>query len=355
VAYDVQLLIRSVRCVLLCLGLAVVFWASPARSEEEPRKAARAHYEQGLVLANRGAYEAALREFRSAYEKSPQFAVLYNIGQAEIALGHPLEAIHALSQYLRDGGDQVPLERRRQVEAQIALVESLLAELVVTSSEAGALVSVDGRELGTTPLSQPLRVTTGSHRVSLTFPGVPALSRDVTLSEGERRVLHFERPAPALPKAPDSTLAVAPICPKPEARPPAPAPPPARGTPTAVGYGLVSGGAVLGVTTVLHYAWNQGRYADWSAEQAALAPERGAPGYAARQAENNELAHSIERASAVTVSLAIASGALVATGIVLIVNDAPRAAEKTVLRSPARRRSLVVGSSGANLLVSGEF
>ncbi|HEY3493792.1 MAG TPA: PEGA domain-containing protein, partial [Polyangiaceae bacterium] len=247
---------RIIELLIVAAVVAGVVTAAPSvRAEEDPRRAARAHYEQGLALANRGAYEAALREFRSAYEKSPQFAVLYNIGQAEIALGHPLEAIEALSRYLRDGGNQVPAERRKQVEAQIALVEALLAELVITSSEPGARVSVDGRELGSTPLSAAVRVTTGPHEISLFFPGAEPVSRNVTLSEGERRALHFDRPAPPPPQEPIAPPATTPArCAEPT---PAPRPVPVAearsGARTTVGYVLVGTGVALGAGAFIHY------------------------------------------------------------------------------------------------------
>jgi tetratricopeptide (TPR) repeat protein len=341
----------------LLFGLTL---SAAVHAEEDPRKAARAHYEQGLALANRGAYEAALREFRSAYEKSPQFAVLYNIGQAEIAIGHPLEAIQALSQYLRDGQDQIPAARRKQVEAQIALVEKLLAELVITSDGAGALVSVDGRELGSTPLPHALRVTTGPHEVSLTFPGLPAVKRSVALSEGERRVLHFERPAKAASER-EPRPELAPRCPEPVRCPALPPPAPRqraalRGAKTTVGSVLVGAGAVLGTAAVGHYFWNKGRYDEWSTEQAALDAQRGATGYERRQTANNELAQSIDRASAVSVSLALGGAVLAAGGVVLIVMDGREDAELAATpREPPRSAGLRVAVSPAGVAISGAF
>ena len=83
-------------------------------------------------------YEGALREFNEAYAISPQFAVLYNIGQAHIALGHTAEAIEALTRYLRDGGDRIAPERRAQVERQIAWLRSEPCRTPTLPSEAEA-------------------------------------------------------------------------------------------------------------------------------------------------------------------------------------------------------------------------
>src|SRR5262249_42246285 len=91
---------------------------------EDPRGDARAHYARGLELAGQNGYAGALQEFNAAYALSPQYAVLYNIGQAHVALGHTTEAIETLGRYLRDGGDRISPARRAQVERQIAWLRS---------------------------------------------------------------------------------------------------------------------------------------------------------------------------------------------------------------------------------------
>jgi hypothetical protein len=131
---------------------------------------------------------------------------------------------------------------------------------------------------------------------------------------------------------------------------------PARGAKTTLGLVLTGTGLALAAGAVGHYFWNRGRYEDWSTEQAALEPERGAAGYAERQAANNELAQSIDGASAVTESLALAGGAFVAGGVVLIVTDGRRPAERAHSRAPGRGpAALRVSVSPARVTLSGSF
>ena len=116
-------------------------WRSDRRGSgraDDPRGEARAHYAKGLELAGQNGYEGALREFNAAYAISPQFAVLYNIGQAHIALGHTGEAIEALTRYLRDGGNRISPTRRTQVERQIVGLRSTLPNPEVTSEAEAA-------------------------------------------------------------------------------------------------------------------------------------------------------------------------------------------------------------------------
>src|ERR1051325_9822905 len=203
------------------LALATVLSvALPARADEDPRKAAGAHYQKGLELANRAEYRAALDEFNAAYAASPNYAVLYNIGQAQVAIGRPRLAIDALTRYLREGGEQIPPVRRQQVEEQLGALKSAFGYLRVTTDPEGALVTVDGGELGRTPLAEPLRLNPGSHIVTLSLQNKGAETRQITLAEGQEQTLKvqlFEAPM-----APAALPAPAPV----EAPPPAPPGPP---------------------------------------------------------------------------------------------------------------------------------
>jgi hypothetical protein len=293
-----------------------------ARAEPDARAEARAHYERGIGLAERSAYEEALAEFRRAYERSPHFAVLYNIGLCHVGLERPADAATAFRRYLAEGGGEIPPERRAEVEARLASIESRFAELTITADRAGTVVAVDGKEIGRTPLAHPVRVPAGVHEITATLDGVPVLNRRLELAEAERRTIDFAFAASPLASPPPLAMAPAPASPPPEnAGPRNPAKADTTGPWHTAGFVLAGAGVAAGIGGVVHYAWNRERHADWEAEQARLTAEPPPLDYRERAAANNELADSIERASAVTVGLFVASGALVAGGLALVVVD----------------------------------
>jgi tetratricopeptide (TPR) repeat protein len=318
------------RVFCFSVTLAFALGMATAAHAEEPRKAAGEHYQRGLELADRGDYQTALEEFERAYSLSPNFAVLYNIGQADVELGRPLKAIEALERYLDDGKDKVPRGRRGEVERQLAQLRSSFAELSVTTTPSGAQIVLDGADIGTTPLAKPLTLTAGSHVVSASRPGAAAETRVVVVREGQKTELRLELPdvrppdAPNAPNAPNAALApttgaeTKPLVPSVAVQ--------AKGendrarAPFPTGYVLIGAGVVLGGATVAHYVWNHGRVEEYRANEAALETDT-SPGRSERQLENNELASSIQHASVVTVVLGVASGALVAAGTVLVVVD----------------------------------
>jgi hypothetical protein len=181
------------------IALSVLFALGLTRfaAADETRDAAGAHYAHGIQLAADGNYEAALQEFSAAYAISPQFSVLYNIAQAQIALDHPTQAIELFAKYLSEGQDRIPDARRQRVQALMASLGARLAELSITTDRPSARISVDGRDVGATPLAEPLRVDAGTHTILAKVEGIPVLIRIVVLREAEHQRLDLELPAPS--------------------------------------------------------------------------------------------------------------------------------------------------------------
>lgn len=335
------------------LSLVVVLFlaAGPARAQpsSEPalsageaasaREAAHQHFQRGVELAGSGDYEPALAEFSSAYRTFPNFAVLYNVGQAYILLGKPIEAIAALEQYLRDGALQIPAARSERTREQIAAQRTQVAELRVAVNVASAGIEIDGGTVGSSPLVAPLRVNPGTHLLTVRAPDRPPLLRSVTVAPGQVLDLALELPAP-----PSAQPLAAPV--------PAPASPasepelePQPRSLRTLGWVLGGAGVALGAAALGHYLWNHGRYERWHTEQEALGATRVAGSYEDRQRANNGLSSSIEHAETVTWSLAVSSAACLASSALVFVLD--RSGDDTVVAS--------VSPDRANLIVRGTW
>jgi hypothetical protein len=343
---------RSIVRTLVCTALILfgIAGAEPSHAED-PRAAAADHYARGIELAGQGLYAAALEQFNAAYTASPHFAVLYNVGQAQMALGRPLDAIEALTKYLRDGADQVPLSRREQVQAQIGLLESRLAELSITADRVGAIIRIDGRDVGSTPLFQPIRLAAGLHTVTAAIPNGPQLTRDVPLRESERHTVELTFGSLPPPAAAAATIsgpsnASAPAGPLMlSASPGQPLEPwyfrgktMRRIAYVLTGVGVLSAGAALGV-----YMANRGTYDDWKTGNAALQNDTsGSAAYMAQATSNNAQASSLNDANHAIVGLSIAGGVLAAAGVTLFFIDRAH-------RREAAQLSFGVGDRAANL------
>jgi len=204
-----------------------------------PPNAAEAskHFERGLTLVDDEDWSSALVEFQRAYDLDPNFRVLFDIGQCRYQLHDYPDALHAFQRYLSDGGDAVPPDRRSKVQADVELLKGRVATVRISSTAAGAQVSVDDAVVGTTPLADALLVSAGVHRIVLRPPGGPEVTREVTVAGEEHADVALD-PVPT----PAPVAGVASVA---DATPPAPAGDPSL-VPAWVALGVGVAGAAAG-------------------------------------------------------------------------------------------------------------
>jgi len=168
--------------VLLCLTPAAA-WAQPSSNPSAAEASsdvtrARRHFLRGVGLYREGDFRAAIIEFERAYKAAPNYKVLYNIGQAHLELQDYAAAHVAFERYLAEGGDELKSEQRKKVTAEILKLAGRVAKAEIQSNVDGATVLVDDLVVGTTPLADPITLSTGRRRITLQKEGyMPATQR----------------------------------------------------------------------------------------------------------------------------------------------------------------------------------
>jgi hypothetical protein len=273
-------------------------------------------------LARRQAYAEALGEFERAYQIFPHFSVRYNIGQALIALERPTEAISALTRYLEEGGVNIEPHRRQEVDAAIESELAKTGSIEVTVDVSGALITVDDKPNGRSPLGAPIRVDGGVHRVVATLDSGESREAVVEARAGQVALARIElgaRTLPAAPAAPAPTrqsIAV-PALSASQSQRESPATVTQHSTQKTLAYIAGATGIALGGAAAAHFLWNRSRYEDWQSRYDAYYED---PTDQHRESANS-LAQSVSNASAVTVGLAIGAGVALGTGAVLLLTS----------------------------------
>jgi PEGA domain len=159
---------------------------------------AHQHFSQGVKLYAEGDFGPALAQFQRAYEVRPHFRVLYNIAQCHYQLRDYVQAHAALARFLVEGGTTLDPARRAKIESDVADLARRIARVDIHSNVRGAVVYVDGRRVGTTPLPAGLEVNEGQRLVSIESTTQGTKQRSLLLVGGERQTIavNFERPAP---------------------------------------------------------------------------------------------------------------------------------------------------------------
>jgi hypothetical protein len=123
-------------------------------------------------------YVGAVAEFEKALELAPFAVIRFNLGLAYAKLDEPAKAVAMLEKTLADPGN-LSTRRIEQAKRLLAEQQRRLGQLELDVSEAGAVVRVDGVELGRTPLDKALRAATGTHFVEVVKPGYEPAHREV--------------------------------------------------------------------------------------------------------------------------------------------------------------------------------
>jgi tetratricopeptide (TPR) repeat protein len=168
--------------------------AAPDAPAHDPASVdeARLRFQKGVQLFKEWSFEAALAEFRKAYQLAPSYRVLYNIAQVHYELHNYVDALKAFRQYLTEGGNDVSVDRRTQVEAEIRKLEGRVGYLEVVANVDSGQVAIDDVPVGLLPMKLPILVNPGVRRVSVMKPGFGTTARNVTIAGGDHAQVQLE-------------------------------------------------------------------------------------------------------------------------------------------------------------------
>lgn len=165
-----QLLALSFTSLLAVPAAAQQTTLAPSALSSEQKSEARRRFDRGLSLYNQGDLNGALAEFRLAHKLTGHPVVLYNLALVLAGLGQSAEAVSALEK-LQAAPLAAELGAQRAERARLVYEEQLLrvGTLEVRSNVARTQVQIDSLDVARTPAA-PLRVTAGTHVISLSAP-----------------------------------------------------------------------------------------------------------------------------------------------------------------------------------------
>lgn len=151
----------------------------------EARATAQALLEDGNALFIQNLFREALAKYEAALAAWDHPAIRFNMVRALVNLDRPLEAEDNLTRALAYGATPLGPEVFADASTYQRLLAQQLATLVVTCSQAGVTVAVDGIAAITCPGEHRARVRAGAHTVSAEGEGLLAVNRRETLVAGD--------------------------------------------------------------------------------------------------------------------------------------------------------------------------
>ncbi len=154
---------------------------APAAAEDADVKKAKDLFTWGQKLYKQARYAEAISKFEEAAEVRPHPVIYFNIGKCYEQLGETAKALRSYRDYLRLSPDA---KDRETVSDAIANLERRLREkgqqqLMVFADPPSARISVDGKELGTSPAS--VELVAGNHALLVTAEGYEQVERSFVM------------------------------------------------------------------------------------------------------------------------------------------------------------------------------
>jgi hypothetical protein len=174
--------------------------ATPSGAPEAPSTAAqtplsdaltgeaKADYESAKILFIDGDNGGAVVKFKSAYEKSKDPRLLWNIAACEKNLRHYSKALTLVRRYVQEGASSISEQDKAEAQDLIRVMEPLTAKVRVNVNAPGAEVSIDDEPLGTTPIA-PVVLDIGGHKVRVRKAEFEEIVKDVTVSGGAAEMI----------------------------------------------------------------------------------------------------------------------------------------------------------------------
>ncbi|MDP1921429.1 MAG: PEGA domain-containing protein [Myxococcales bacterium] len=205
--------------MISALLIAMMLAAPP----KEPRPAAAAAPETaglakakelvqwGQKLYKQARYAEAIAKFEEAYLARPSPVITYNIGKCHEQLGETAKAMRAYRDYLRLSPNAADRESVSDAITNLErrLREKGLQQLMVFADPPTAKISVDGKELGNSPVS--IELIAGNHTLSVTAEGYEKTDRAfvMQLSRATEMTIAL-RPSPPPTDAPKAVTTTEP-------------------------------------------------------------------------------------------------------------------------------------------------
>jgi hypothetical protein len=262
-------------------------------------------FRRGNVFFEQTKYTEAVAQYELALALWDHPNIRYNLAICLINMRQPLVAWDNLEQALRFG--EAPLGKRVYAEAQtsVALLESSLAELTVTSTQPEVKILVDGAPVPAKDGVHKMKLLPGRHQLVATRPGYTTDSRALDLPAG-KPVTEQIALAPEVVKVERVNYD--------------------RRWRWWVPWSAAGGSVVLGVIGGIVYASARSEIRQYDADLAGLCPLGCSDADIPSSFKDHEA--SARRKSGVAIGLWSGAGALLITGGVMAILNRPRRTEE---------------------------
>lgn len=174
--------------ILVLWGIAMPCVAGAQPRDHLERQQA---YNQGKAAVTAGDWQAALAIFNELWTEQPTYDVALMLGQVELAL----ERYRDAAEHLSYGLDNLPPREKTRTSERSAeflrVAKSHVGTLTIRVDKPHALVTVNGRDVGRSPLSDNVFTEPGPQRVAASLDGGAPVTEIIKVAAGEEKMVNL--------------------------------------------------------------------------------------------------------------------------------------------------------------------
>jgi hypothetical protein len=163
----------------------------PKTVREELTPPQQREWDAALALFGEKNWRGAIVQFQRMYDQTKNPRILLNIAVAEKEQGNYARSIRMFERMIAEGQGKLTKQELDEAKASIDTLKSFVSTLDVTTNVPGANISIDGEDVGTTPLA-PVTVSVGSRAVRVTKDGFREQTKSVDIARGKPAALKVE-------------------------------------------------------------------------------------------------------------------------------------------------------------------
>jgi hypothetical protein len=145
---------------------------------------ARELHLKGAALYEHGDYARAEAAFLAAWALKQHFQIAGNLGACQMKLGKYRDAAEHLRYFLREQPKTGNQDERKRTQALFDEARAKVATVGILVNVPDAVVSIDGRVIGTSPLKEPVFVDPGKRVVTVTRNGYKDSRQEADFAAG---------------------------------------------------------------------------------------------------------------------------------------------------------------------------
>jgi hypothetical protein len=147
------------------------------------------HYRAGMKLMKAANFASAATELEQSALILANKKTLFDLAACYRTLGRDTDALPLLLRLQNEFGAELGKAMRNDVDAEVARMRGVTAHLTVSVGPDGASVKVDGKNVGVSPLPEPLLVKSGEHYVEASLDKYETAGSSIDLPGGSDKMV----------------------------------------------------------------------------------------------------------------------------------------------------------------------